>query len=249
MSKTPPTTDVVERMPPPLGSAEIAPGVWLPPSPPIPRGVATGDRLAKTEPHIVDYVYDTLETLDRLLRQAEIPYSIAGGTLLGAIRQGGFIAWDDDGDIFMRKEDAGRFLALVGELIKLGFCVRPMYLGWKIRLSQRMQTMSIGAVDVLVVQTSADGQSLEYCSDKMREMFPNEAMPLALWNSVGDIQFGHLTLQGPTEELARPYLAQSYGPDWETVAESSPLDHSQRRLVAVQRAAINNYAYARRSGC
>lgn len=74
-----------------------------------------------------------------LLNQQKIEYFLDFGTLIGAVRHGGFIPWDDDVDITVKREDYNRLLkilptALVGtgiyavhsEIIRIYYLKTPL---------------------------------------------------------------------------------------------------------------------------
>ncbi|MBR5480451.1 MAG: LicD family protein [Bacteroidaceae bacterium] len=56
---------------------------------------------------------EMLKVLDGICRKHDIPYWIASGTLLGCMRHGGFIPWDDDLDVEMLRSDYKRLLRIL----------------------------------------------------------------------------------------------------------------------------------------
>ena len=55
--------------------------------------------------HIQEIQLEMLVEVDRICKKKQIRYNIIAGTLLGAVRHGGYIPWDDDADVaFLRPE-------------------------------------------------------------------------------------------------------------------------------------------------
>lgn len=55
---------------------------------------------------------DILVEIDAVCRRHNLKYWLDAGTLLGAVRHGGFIPWDDDMDLAMTRQDYAKFLEI-----------------------------------------------------------------------------------------------------------------------------------------
>lgn len=58
---------------------------------------------------------EILRDIDLVCRENDITYYLTYGTLLGAVRHGGFIPWDDDVDIAMYRDDYDRFFHVMSK--------------------------------------------------------------------------------------------------------------------------------------
>ena len=56
---------------------------------------------------------EMLAYLDAICKKHNIPYWITAGTLLGAVRHGGFIPWDDDSDIYIMEKDFKKLIEIL----------------------------------------------------------------------------------------------------------------------------------------
>ena len=66
-------------------------------------------------------LYNLLYLVTDLFKQKNIKYSLDGGTLLGAIRHGGIIPWDDDIDISIEEKYLEKLLMLKPILNNKGY--------------------------------------------------------------------------------------------------------------------------------
>lgn len=73
-----------------------------------------------------EYTLEILLVIDRFCRDNGITYYLGEGTLLGAVRHGGFIPWDDDADILMPRADYERFLQLAKDGLPEGYALDCM---------------------------------------------------------------------------------------------------------------------------
>ncbi len=72
-------------------------------------------KTALTQGQLQSVLLDMLVSLDKVCRENGIRYTLAYGTLLGAVRHKGFIPWDDDIDVSMPRPDYEKLYALYKE--------------------------------------------------------------------------------------------------------------------------------------
>lgn len=58
-------------------------------------------------------IFDIMVYLDELSKKHDLNCMLSGGTLLGAVRHGGFIPWDDDADMMLLRKDYEKLIRLV----------------------------------------------------------------------------------------------------------------------------------------
>ncbi len=66
---------------------------------------------------------EVLKEVDAICKKHNITYYAEWGTLLGAVRHQGFIPWDDDIDISMKRADYMRFIDIAKEELPEGFTI------------------------------------------------------------------------------------------------------------------------------
>lgn len=95
---------------------------------PQPHGAASADPLAAHNRRVLRQCQlkqlGILEEIDRICKKHAIGYWLDGGSLLGAVRHGGFIPWDDDIDIAMRQHDAERFMQVARTELRSGLVLQ-----------------------------------------------------------------------------------------------------------------------------
>lgn len=67
---------------------------------------------------------DILDEIHRVCTEHGLRYSLAYGTLLGAVRHKGFIPWDDDVDVMMPREDYNQLLDIWNSAAQTGYLLQ-----------------------------------------------------------------------------------------------------------------------------
>lgn len=89
--------------------------------------VRCGFRVSATMKHYWAAQMEVLQTVTAICEKYNLTYYAFWGTLLGAVRHKGFIPWDDDIDIALKREDYQKLLQVAGKELPMGWHMRSIY--------------------------------------------------------------------------------------------------------------------------
>ena len=101
---------------------------------------------------------EILICIDRICRKHQIKYWLSSGTLLGAVRHGGFIPWDDDVDIEMMKEDYIKLIKILPKELPSQYVLQD----YKTDSHYVYQYAKVRDTHSLIIEHSKVNQSFKY---------------------------------------------------------------------------------------
>ena len=128
---------------------------------------------------------DILQVVDAIFQKHGIEYTLDGGSLLGAVRHGGFIPWDDDLDINVMRKDVPRIRKILKEELPANLVYQDYF------------TDPYYPTLILKVRDKHSYIYEEECTDRLQEkgifidIIPMEEVPNLAWKKKLDYWYGH----------------------------------------------------------
>jgi lipopolysaccharide cholinephosphotransferase len=187
---------------------------------------------------LVDDVYDMFSATTVVLDKCAVQWVVICGSALGLARHGGMIPWDDDVDLGCLAKDKDALWAARREFAALGYSLVHADIGFKLGATAELVPSALTSVDGVEVALGAanpfsgacqdfflfsEGKSVdgvevyEYTSQRARDTWPLEVLPVAGWENRQPANFGNFV----TAMVMSPahndwYLERCFGANWRT---------------------------------
>jgi lipopolysaccharide cholinephosphotransferase len=166
-------------------------------------------------------LYQLMQIVHDTFEKHKVRYFMTGGTLLGAVRHGGLIPWDDDIDIGVLEADMAQLKRAVTDLTEQKVVCKPMGKFAELNFYFKSDEDSrFPFIDVFFFVP--DGATYTLSKPKCRNEWPEEYYNKLELFPLKKLQYGHLYLPAALEHDT--YLTRSYGKKWKTHFKSG-FDH------------------------
>jgi lipopolysaccharide cholinephosphotransferase len=183
--------------------------------------------LTYMEADAVQDLYQMLKDTSEIFERAGIRYSASSGTVLGMMRHGGLIPWDDDADLVILHEDELKLNDVRKAFDALGYhIVCDPWDSSVYRISKignpiaRDKKITFPFIDVATVALNPKEKKVMYVNWKMLQYFPTEWFKPEAFFPLSKRAFGPIQLYCVHDP--EWYLTHYYGADWKKAGRIVP---------------------------
>jgi len=170
-------------------------------------------RCAGVHPCCHEHLKEMLEWADKFLRRYDIKYWLIFGTLLGAVRDGKMIPWDEDVDLGVKTDGAREILKHLNEIYDAGYTPKVSI----------MPDSKVCTISMYYSRTNSLHLSFDVANEVINEYLGicvcDIEQPGSYWSYADIDELGVIEFEGrmyPIPNRPEFGLKVYYGEDWQT---------------------------------